>query len=441
MPIKVTCSNCGGVLHAPDDAGGKRGRCPTCGNVLPIPADAPKLPATPAASSAKESGHSPSFGDFNLGPQVSPPTAAPPRRPAPSSTAGIPLMDSAPAARASVPSLGEPAAGPRRSKPVPPAHAPEGARKSNDPFARKSTAKVEGEVSDGVIRRWKRVRGGLWWVRAAIPFLIFPILALNGLKLYEHYVAPLPVKDPGYLNQTWLTSQQEIEIVAVMAPFAFGVFLLMIGRFGVSNVPHRVHAHGLALFAALATLLAVCAGIAIIFPALALLALGEKDLPFVVRENGVTDWKLMLESDPEGIMQRLGLLVGASALIVAEFWFASALGRIGTALHSGRLAGRATRYLILLGLAVGILIASGALAPAYNFGAMPRGVSAETGRLTQSTWNEQAEPILNKLGADRMAARAGLFILGALCFAGIYWRMVGAGRGAVREWLDANGRA
>ncbi len=53
MPIKVTCSNCGGVLHAPDDAGGKRGRCPTCGNILPIPAaaggSASELPDAPAA--------------------------------------------------------------------------------------------------------------------------------------------------------------------------------------------------------------------------------------------------------------------------------------------------------------------------------------------------------------------------------------------------------
>ena len=39
MPIKVTCPKCQGVLHAPDDAGGKRGKCPTCGTVLAIPAD------------------------------------------------------------------------------------------------------------------------------------------------------------------------------------------------------------------------------------------------------------------------------------------------------------------------------------------------------------------------------------------------------------------
>ena len=39
MPIKVTCPKCQGVLHAPDDAGGKRGKCPTCGTVLAIPAE------------------------------------------------------------------------------------------------------------------------------------------------------------------------------------------------------------------------------------------------------------------------------------------------------------------------------------------------------------------------------------------------------------------
>jgi hypothetical protein len=64
-------------------------------------------------------------------------------------------------------------------------------------------------------------------------------------------------------------------------------------------------------------------------------------------------------------MQRSGLMIGSAAFFVAEFWFASALGRIGTALDSDRLAGRATRWLLLLGLLVGGLVASGALAPAY----------------------------------------------------------------------------
>jgi len=435
MPIKVTCSNCGGVLHAPDDAGGKRGRCPTCGNVLPIPADAPKLPAATAEPPAKASGRSPSFGDFNLGPQVSPPTAAT------RSATALPFSDDSPAsARSSVPSLAEPTVAPRRGRTAPAALPPEEKRRPPDPFTRKSTGNEEGDITDKVVRRWRKVRGGLWWVRASIPFFLMPILALNGIKLYEQFVGPIPVKDPGYSGQAWLSSQQEIEIVAVIAPFVLGVLLMLIGRFGVASVPQKAQTRGLALFSALATLLVVCSGIAIVFPVAALLALGEQDLPVVVRINGGAEWSLMLPGDNEGIMQRIGLMVGATAFVLAEVWFASALGRIGTALNSNRLAGRATRYLVLLGLIFGGLVATGALTPAYNFGPMPREVSGDTNHLVKTQWNTQVEPQLDKLGNNRVAVRAGAFLLGGLMIAGVYWRMVGAGRGAVRDWIDQNDR-
>lgn len=435
MPIKVTCSNCGGVLHAPDDAGGKRGRCPTCGNVLPIPADAPKLPPTGGESTAKASSRGPSFGDFNMGPQVSPQTAS--ARTA-SSTA-LPFAENAtPSARSSVPSLAEPAVSPRRGKPA--AQLPDDRRRPNDPFARTASGKGDGEIADKVTRRWKRVRGGLWWVRASIPFFLLPILALNGLKLYEQFVAPLPVKDPGYMGQTWLTSQQEFEIVAVIAPFVLGVLLMLIGRFGVAGVPQRAQTRGLALCSAMATLLVVCSGIAIIYPVVALLALGENDLPIVAKTNGVADWRLMMPGDSVGIMQRLGLIIGATAFVLAEVWFASALGRIGTALNSDRLAGRATRYLVLLGLIFGGLVATGALTPAYNFGALPREVSRDTNQLVQAEWNANAEPQLDKLGNYRAPVRAGAFICGGLFIGLVYWRMIGAGRGAVRDWLTQNER-
>ena len=89
---------------------------------------------------------------------------------------------------------------------------------------------------------------------------------------------------------------------------------------------------------------------------------------------------------------------------------------------------------------MGTLLAFGSLAPAYNFSPMTREVCGETATLARSTWNDNAEPVIDKLGAERAAARAGAFLLGGLLFACIYWRMVGAGRGAVREWLDQNER-
>lgn len=42
MPIKFHCSHCGKLVKAPDEAGGKRGRCPACKEsvYVPLPPDA-----------------------------------------------------------------------------------------------------------------------------------------------------------------------------------------------------------------------------------------------------------------------------------------------------------------------------------------------------------------------------------------------------------------
>lgn len=37
MPIQVSCSSCGDQFKAPDDAAGKRTKCPTCGTPIEIP--------------------------------------------------------------------------------------------------------------------------------------------------------------------------------------------------------------------------------------------------------------------------------------------------------------------------------------------------------------------------------------------------------------------
>jgi predicted RNA-binding Zn-ribbon protein involved in translation (DUF1610 family) len=58
MPIKVTCSSCGKTLNAPDDAAGKRAKCPGCGNVITVPSavqEAELLGAAAAAPAAQAS--------------------------------------------------------------------------------------------------------------------------------------------------------------------------------------------------------------------------------------------------------------------------------------------------------------------------------------------------------------------------------------------------
>jgi len=38
MAIEITCTGCGKVLHVPDAAAGKKGKCPHCGTILQVPA-------------------------------------------------------------------------------------------------------------------------------------------------------------------------------------------------------------------------------------------------------------------------------------------------------------------------------------------------------------------------------------------------------------------
>jgi predicted RNA-binding Zn-ribbon protein involved in translation (DUF1610 family) len=41
VPIQVTCGSCKSQFNAPDNAGGKRTKCPKCGGIIDIPAPAP----------------------------------------------------------------------------------------------------------------------------------------------------------------------------------------------------------------------------------------------------------------------------------------------------------------------------------------------------------------------------------------------------------------
>lgn len=45
MPITVACPSCRKALKAPDNAAGRKVKCPGCGSVLIIPA--PQMPAAP----------------------------------------------------------------------------------------------------------------------------------------------------------------------------------------------------------------------------------------------------------------------------------------------------------------------------------------------------------------------------------------------------------
>jgi len=52
VSIPVTCNSCNSHFNAPDDAGGKRTKCPTCGGIITIPARAAVASGVGAAAAA-----------------------------------------------------------------------------------------------------------------------------------------------------------------------------------------------------------------------------------------------------------------------------------------------------------------------------------------------------------------------------------------------------
>jgi hypothetical protein len=414
MPIKVSCSNCGGMLHAPDDAGGKRGRCPTCGNILPIPpldaarASAASLPEPTAG----KGGRSPSFGDFAVGPQVGPPPGgADPVR------SSMPFADAPKPVRESVPSIGE----------KPP-------RQATDPFARKG-AVAGGGASDGLVKAWRRAKAGLGWVSFATFLFLIPALALPGMVIAEHFTKQPLLPDGEFPGLNGVPYGIAVPVLVAAVPILLGLMCLAVGRLGLSNAPSRSFAKGLALLSALATLTTLGGLVAVMFPSIALL-LGNKDAP----DDAGLVLQFLGADSPSGLIQRFGALAAVAGLIVGEIWFASAVGRVGTALGDGRTAGRATRYLMLFGLVIAGYIVTAAVVPnAFGFGESARTYTAQANdELVKHVWVPHVAPQFDHLGEFKPLLKPGLFLLGGLFLGFVYLRMVGAARGAIREWLENN---
>jgi len=420
MPIKVTCSNCGGVLHAPDDAGGKKGRCPTCGNVLPIPAEAPRVAAVPTVPDAPPktaSARQQSFGEFSFGP-----------------TAG----DHTVPVKASPQNVAE---GRRASVPLPPPNTNTGAKN------RVAYGPPPEELAQGA-KGWRRVSRGLWWTRLGIFFLLLPFILVNGKIVYENLAKPLPFKDPGYVGVAWLNSTQELELASIGVPLILGLPLLLLGRLGISGAPAKARTSGLASFASFATLLAVLGGVMFLMPVVTMVVTEDAGRAPAILEkvqNQPPRWKLFGMSDTEGLMQRGGIMLGFFGLALAELWSLASLGRLGTALDSPRLASRATRMIVVYGLVIVVAF----LAAAGSFKSQP--VSPDTNndfaqfcfdvsKFVEQEWNFHVQRHYDKIGQYKPAARAGLGVLAAMVVGFGYLRMIGAGRTAVRNWLDANDR-
>ncbi len=400
MPIKVTCSNCGGVLHAPDDSGGKRGRCPTCGNILPIPAaaDVPKqsmgnLP-DPAA---KPAGRQQSFGEFALGSQVGPPPGY------------TPTTQEAPLGSAEV----------RKST-----TSPEAARPS-DPFARKEKPAPGSQSLIG----WARVRSGLFWVQFAAFLLALPGLLLGGLAIAEYFAkkelvpnSELPIMNVGL--------RQGLPLMVVGGALLLGLLVMTLGRLGTSNMPRRGQGRGLALLSTFITFAAFAAVLAFVFSHVAYMIGGGKP-----------DFLLFPKDEVQGKLQRLSFQSFIALVIAGEFLFASLIGRVGASLDDGKSAARSSKYLLLLTVIVFGLFFSASLIPtSFMVGETMAEASVDTNKeIVVPFWSSTVQPLFAQAGEYRALIVPGLLVLGSLLMFLLYVRLAGAPRAAIGEMIRKTG--
>jgi len=185
-----------------------------------------------------------------------------------------------------------------------------------------------------------------------------------------------------------------------------------------------------------------------LMPAVAMIATEDagKAPPFIVKlQNQPAQWQMFTTTDTDGVMQRGGILLGIFGLALAELWFLASLGRIGTALDSPRLAGRTTRMTLLFGLflVAAFLLAVGSFKPGSMGTDSPNifaDFSFQVSKYVEDQWRLYGQPQYDKLREHKSAVRPALGVLAGLIVGFGYFRMVGAGRTAVRNWLDTNDR-
>ncbi len=435
MPIKVTCNQCGGVLHAPDDSSGKRGRCPTCGTVLTIigefvgpPVSAPPQFGAPPAAMPPRPATTPvtnPWGSLPGGPE--PPTSGAAPAPAARDTYNL-----AP----EVPPSARPSGFPAPSEPVPSSRGsrlPPDPRKVSvqDPFAKPGKPADAGAETNA---KWARAYRGLGWVRTGVLFCLLGTLAYAAIPVLLAFDVKLPNQSPGWLKVADYSQTDEIRLGATAVPIRLGLLCVAIGRIGVAGAPPAAHAGAVARFASLATLIALAG-----FVAIGVIAgLGMKDSGFIPQftpqlsklevKPTLAD-KLLLWGDgvflPKDDMTGQIQGFGAAALVgfglLAELWFVAALGRIAASLRHPKAAGRVNRFVVYVGLLAALKIV-GLVAVRIYYRAW----------FDANVWPkwENLEDKWKTIGPYAVVALVGLV------FALLYWRLVGGVREAIRENAD-----
>ncbi|MCZ2340988.1 MAG: hypothetical protein LC104_04235 [Bacteroidales bacterium] len=424
MPIKVTCPKCGGVLHAPDDSAGKRGRCPTCQTVLTIPTQSPPpsgehMPAhglgqpSPVGVGGGGSGGLAQTPGGGFRPGLVETTGV---APAPGRNLPPPGVEARPAPGTYTFQEPEPRPGP--SPRLPPPAAPTMPAKPRVPEPNRQTLApptADDEPQDRQVRGWKRVRRGLGLIRFATLFAFLAPVACAGLIAYEQYGSPLPTQ-PGLLPIPSVDLAQEIRIAVVAVPVLLSVLCTLLGRLSMARAPRASLARGLLQCSALATIFAIAGLVIAGFPMA--VEFSEGTTP--------TDW--MPAETQAGVFQRFGLTAGLVLSILAECWFLAAVSKIGAALHHRPTASRSGGLLILGGLL--LLVASIAAV----------GYQEYLGTIEQ-WWNQYAQEHWEKVGVHQPIARVGAVVVIGFFVAVLYLRMVGAGCRATRDWFERNAPA
>ena len=399
MPIKVTCSNCGGVLHAPDDAGGKRGRCPTCGNILPIPAAEVIKPAAMLGDTGKATAgpRQQSFGEFALGSQVGPP---------PGTTEAAPVDG--------------------RKQSVTAAEPP----RPTDPFARKNKPTAAPVVPETAVAiQWSRVRGGLFWNQFAAFVLALPAIGLGGLFTAEQFAKKelVPNSDIAALG-LGLRDFLPVGIVAVC--LLLGLSTLTLGRLGLMNIPRRGQGSGLAFLVTLLTATAaICTG----------LFFGHHII--LLATGGQPTFLLFPPDSFQGQSQRFAFLGGSAALLAAEFAFAAFVGRLGACLDDAKSAARSTKYTLLCSLIlIGLFATTAVLPTAFGAGKTLEDAGKETNaQIVMPFYKTTVQPLFAQLGEYESLVVPGLVVLGGLVWLVMMIRLAGAGRAAIAATISKAG--
>lgn len=336
MPITLGCPSCGKRFRARDESAGKRVKCPYCQAAVPV-------------ASPDEAQNA-----------AAPTERVPP--PAPAATIAAPSVYRPPVSP--VPAPVTPAAGWVDESPAPvtpPAPPRSGRLGGSTPFdvmpVATTPARTGKKAGRGVVieeekpkktpfelaaPRWKKARGGLWWILFGLFWLTLPGFVPFAVTVYERSVQSLPAGSgwiviDGYVNDPdntagalKLTKRQEILVLAFGLPLLLAAGALALGRMTCAAVPRSSGAKGMFAFSALGTLV-VAAGVAA--------AAGAYGLG----------------------MNREARLIAAGVavtLLLTEAWFITGLAVCGSALKRPR-AARAVGLLVLVaGIVAGLAVAA-----------------------------------------------------------------------------------